>query len=175
VKVNIGSIREMPGGVVDFQGMQEAPDLKLAITFMTPIEVKGTITNTGNGFLLKAGLNFRYQVNCDRCLKEFESSQCTEVIAEFLATPPTEGETDLAFYFSGDILELKDCIYEQVLFALPMSFICTPECRGLCPQCGKDRNIDACECILEQINPQFAELRNLLSIKGGGPNGKSKK
>lgn len=175
MKVNIGPIREMPGGVVSFQGEQNVPDFKMDLTFTTPVEIKGAITNTGEGFLLKAWLGFRYKVNCNRCLKEFENSQQTEVIVEFLPTPATEGEDDLAFHFSGDIIDLKDCIAEQVLFTLPMSFICTPECRGLCPECGKDRNVDPCECVPEQINPQFEKLRNLLSTEGGGPNGKSKK
>lgn len=175
MKVNIGPIREMPGGVVNFQGKQDAPDLKMDLAFKAPIEVSGTVTNTGNGFLLKATLGFEYRVNCNRCLKEFEKSQQTEVIAEFLPVPAIEGEDDLAYHFSGDIIDLRDCIAEQVLFALPMSFICTPGCCGLCPECGKDRNTGTCECVPEQLNPQFAKLKNLLSTEGGGLNGKSKK
>ncbi|HBF35718.1 MAG TPA: hypothetical protein DDW50_00170 [Firmicutes bacterium] len=173
MKVNIGPIRELPGGVLDFQGEQELLDYKLPITFTNPIQVEGTITNTGEGFLMKANCNFRYRVHCDRCLKEFQREQQTEIIVEFLATPGSDGEDDLAFHFSGDIIDLKDCISEQVLFALPMNFICKPDCLGLCPICGKDRNADPCDCVTEQFNPQFEQLRNLLSIKGGGPNGKS--
>lgn len=175
MKVNIGPIREMPGGVVHFQGEQDAPDLKMALTFMAPIEIKGSITNTGEGFLLKAELRFSYKVHCDRCLKEFENSQQSEIINEFLPFLEESGEDDLAFHFSGDIIDLKECVAEQVLFALPMSSICMPECLGLCPVCGKDRNVETCDCVSEQINPQFEKLRNLLSTEGGGPNGKSKK
>jgi DUF177 domain-containing protein len=175
VKVNIGSIREIPGGMLDFKGEQEVPDYKMDLTFTGPTAVQGTITNIGEGFLVKAKLQFQYKVNCSRCLKEFVNSQETEVIEQFLSTPITEQEDDLAFHFSGDIIDLKDCISEQVLFALPMSFICTAECRGLCPTCGKNLNHDQCECIPEQINPQFEKLRNLLSKEGGGVSGKSKK
>jgi uncharacterized protein len=175
VKVNIGPIREMPGGVLDLKGQQEVPDFKMDLTFTGPIEVKGAITNTGEGFLVKARLNFQYKVNCSRCLKEFVNSQETEVIEQFLPVPAILEEDDLAFHFSGDIIDLKDCIFEQVLFALPMSFICTPECHGLCPDCGKDLNQGQCQCVPVQINPQFEKLRYLLSKEGGGKSGKSKK
>ncbi len=175
MKVNIGPVRELPGGMVDFRGEQEVPDFKLALTFTEPIKVEGTITNTGEGFLMKANLCFHYLVNCDRCLKEFQREQQTEVVAEFSQSPTRDGEDDLAFHFTGDIVDLKDCISEQVLFTLPMNFICKPDCRGICPVCGNDRNIDPCNCVIEQFNPQFEKLRNLLSTEGGGPDGKSKK
>ena len=175
MKVNIGPIRDLPGGMVDFQGEQELPDYQLALTFTNPAQLQGTITNTGKGFLMKGNLRFRYRVHCDRCLKEFQSEQQIEVISEFLSTPASDGEDDLAFHFSGDMIDLKDCISEQVLFSLPMNFICKPDCLGLCPICGKDRNVNPCDCVIEHFNPQFEKLRNLLSTKGGGPDGKSKK
>ncbi|HBE79357.1 MAG TPA: hypothetical protein DDW65_16520 [Firmicutes bacterium] len=175
MKVNIGPICDMPGGVVEFNGRQEAPNLQTGLVFTAPVAVNGSVTNTGEGFLVKALLSFQYKVNCDRCLKEFDRAQETEVVEEFMAGPVEPGEDDLFFRFSGDIIDLKDCISENVLFALPMSFICTPECKGLCPECGKDRNIESCTCVPQQLNPQFEKLRNLLSIEGGGPNGKSKK
>jgi uncharacterized protein len=175
VKVNIGPICEMPGGVVDFKGRQEVPNFKMDLTFIGPIEVQGTVTNTGEGFLIKAQLNFQYKVNCSRCLKEFVNSLETEVIEQYLPGSVAEEEDDLVFRYSGDVIDLKDCISEQVLLALPMNFICTPECRGLCPECGIDLNHDQCKCSTEQINPQFEKLRNLLSTEGGGKSGKSKK
>ncbi len=174
MKVNIGPIRELRGGIINFQGEIKPPDFKMEINFTSPLKVNGMVTNTGEGFLVQAQVDFDYQVNCSRCLKEFLQHQQIEVTEGFLTGTSKETD-DLVYYFTGDIIDLKDCLTEQVLLSLPMSFICQPDCRGLCSNCGHDLNKGECSCLPEQVNPQFEKLRNLLSIEGGGVNGKSKK
>ena len=41
---------------------------------------------------------------------------------------------------------LEDVLREQLVLALPMRTLCIEECKGLCPQCGKNRNTGACKC-----------------------------
>ncbi|MGE5580971.1 MAG: YceD family protein [Bacillota bacterium] len=175
MKINISPIREIRGGVINFEGRQEAPDFKMDLHFTCPVEIQGTVTNTGEGFLVKARVTFSYKVNCSRCLKEFTANQETEVLEQFVPGPVNPEDDELVSHFNGDYIDLKEFISEELLLSLPMNFICSPECRGLCPTCGKDLNQGNCQCVPEQTNPQFEKLRNLLSIEGGGLNGKSKK
>ena len=54
-----------------------------------------------------------------------------------------EKDTEIAFY-SGDFIEVSDIIREQILLGLPMKPMCREDCKGLCPYCGKNRNLEAC-------------------------------
>ena len=67
-------------------------------------------------------------------------------------------EAELGFY-EGDGLELADVVRDQILVELPMRSVCRPDCRGLCPICGKDRNMEPCECREEFADPRWEALR----------------
>jgi len=72
-----------------------------------------------------------------------------------------DGEAEIGFY-EGSGLELKDVLREQILLALPMQRVCSEECKGMCPVCGKNRNEAACDCKLENVYDRWgASLRNL--------------
>jgi uncharacterized protein len=51
---------------------------------------------------------------------------------------------------------------EQFFLTLPMKPLCRPDCQGLCPVCGKNRNREQCDCKAEWVDPRLAELRKLL-------------
>lgn len=114
------------------------------------------------------------EARCARCLKKAGG----EVTADFELTysrqlphPASGGDedeielsaTDLGLVaFSGDALELDGLVEEQVLLALPYRPLCKEECRGLCPHCGVDRNIQSCDCTTTEIHEgKFAALKQL--------------
>ena len=54
-------------------------------------------------------------------------------------------EADIAYY-QGEGLLLEDLLREQVLLAMPLKAVCSEACKGLCPRCGKNLNVEACAC-----------------------------
>jgi uncharacterized protein len=71
-----------------------------------------------------------------------------------------EGEAEIGFYEDGG-LELEDILREQVVLALPMQRVCSEDCKGICPVCGRNRNETACDCKIESTNDRWGALRNL--------------
>lgn len=59
-----------------------------------------------------------------------------------------EGEhEDLSFSaFDGEIVDLRPILREQMILALPMSNICSPDCKGLCLSCGENIQKGDCKC-----------------------------
>ena len=51
-------------------------------------------------------------------------------------------EADIAYY-QGEGLLLEDLLREQVLLAVPLKAVCNDACKGLCPRCGKNLNVEA--------------------------------
>lgn len=50
-------------------------------------------------------------------------------------------------FYRADRLPLRDTLWEQIHLALPVKPLCAPDCRGLCPTCGANRNtVRRCGC-----------------------------
>jgi uncharacterized protein len=71
-----------------------------------------------------------------------------------------EDEAEIGFYEGGG-LELEDILREQVLLALPMQRVCSEDCKGICPVCGRNRNETTCDCRVQSTNDRWGALREL--------------
>ena len=74
----------------------------------------------------------------------------------------TAPETEIGYY-QGDSLLLEDVLREQVLLSLPVRALCKPDCKGLCPRCGQNRNTQECSCEESQTDPRWEALSGLRS------------
>jgi uncharacterized protein len=72
----------------------------------------------------------------------------------------TDAEAEIGYY-QGDGLLLEDVLREQVLLALPLKITCRQDCKGLCPQCGKNLNQEQCSCKSEVEDPRWAALKEV--------------
>lgn len=64
------------------------------------------------------------------------------------------------FPFDGERVDLEPLLREQFVLAVPYAPLCREDCKGLCPQCGIDRNTGTCSC-QKPIDPRFAGLAAL--------------
>ena len=70
-------------------------------------------------------------------------------------------ETEIGYYEESG-LELNDVVREQVLLSLPSRTLCQPDCKGLCPRCGQNLNLTACNCnSAEAHDPRWKALAGL--------------
>jgi uncharacterized protein len=120
---------------------------------------------------LKGHYAGNFQVPCARCVEPVEI--------------PLEGDYDLIFrplgadadapersitadeaeigYYQEDSLALEDVLREQVLLSLPVRTLCKPDCKGLCPSCGVNRNSQTCSC---EEGPSDSRWEALAGLRG---------
>lgn len=104
---------------------------------------------------------------CARCLDSFPLAVAKDFSLVLTPEMPLTGEIELApgdltaSFYSGDEVDLTRLVYEQALLALPTRPLCDEKCRGLCPQCGVNRNTGQCSCTVETGDPRLAVLRTL--------------
>lgn len=72
----------------------------------------------------------------------------------------TEG-IDIGFY-EGDGLSLEETLREFILLSIPMQSLCKPDCAGLCPHCGANRNLTLCACEAKMEDPRWDALKKLI-------------
>jgi uncharacterized metal-binding protein YceD (DUF177 family) len=80
------------------------------------------------------------------------------VVDELFETEPVEGET---YRLEHDLLDLEPLVRDALVLELPHTPLCDPDCRGLCPNCGTDRNTSSCDCADVDPDPRWAALRSL--------------
>lgn len=96
---------------------------------------------------------------CDRCGAEFESSKVT-VIDAVLAAEESDDNPDL-FIIEGDAIDVSELASTCFILDMESKFLCSEDCKGLCPGCGKNLNLGPCGC-RKQTDPRFAVLEQLL-------------
>jgi uncharacterized protein len=62
--------------------------------------------------------------------------------------------------YDGEHVDLEPLLRDHLVLAVPYAPLCREACLGLCPQCGVDRNVEACACE-KPGDPRFAALRDL--------------
>ena len=72
----------------------------------------------------------------------------------------TAAEAEIGYY-QGEGVLLEDALREQVLLSVPLKVVCREDCKGLCPNCGKNRNTDPCSCAPVVGDPRWAALKDL--------------
>jgi uncharacterized protein len=72
----------------------------------------------------------------------------------------SEAETEIGYY-QGEGMLLEDVLREQVLLATPVRALCREDCKGLCPQCGRNLNVEQCNCEQHPSDPRWAALTDL--------------
>lgn len=72
----------------------------------------------------------------------------------------SRAETEIGYY-QGEGLLLEDVLKEQLLLALPVKQVCSNECKGLCPQCGGNLNVEDCDCAATMTDPRWAALEDI--------------
>jgi uncharacterized protein len=120
---------------------------------------------------LKGRFAGRFEVPCARCIEPVEiplsadydlifrpSSADAEATERSITAP----ETEIGYYL-GDGLSLEDVLREQVLLSLPVKTLCKPDCKGLCPRCGANRNSQPCNCDAGPSDPRWEALAGLRS------------
>jgi uncharacterized protein len=118
---------------------------------------------------LKGQFSGKFQVPCARCVEPVEIPLAAdfdlifrpaEADAEATERSITAPETEIGYYLKDSLL-LEDVLREQVLLALPVRTLCKPDCKGLCPRCGENRNSTACNCEEGPQDPRWEALAGL--------------
>jgi uncharacterized protein len=58
-------------------------------------------------------------------------------------------------------IDLGEAIREELVLTIDRYALCRPDCRGLCPVCGKNLNETTCECSTDEPDPRWDVLRSL--------------
>lgn len=139
-------------------------ELDATYPFVHPIAVEGEV-RTKDGFAqLDVKVDFDFRVPCDRCATQIDrhyTYRFSHVLVEALSNEQDADDGRYVVLEDGQI-DLDALLQEDILLELPTKFLCSEDCKGLCPACGKNLNEGPCGCSMRQIDPRLAVLKQLI-------------
>jgi uncharacterized protein len=165
-------LENLEGSKGDFAHVYQPEELNPVddrIQLIAPVAVNGKVRLAGNEVFVNGHVETRAQVECDRCLKPIELPVNADFALEYITGSEYES-TDVAelseaemsvSVFDGEAIDVDEIVKEQILLAVPTRMLCREDCKGICPECGIDRNTGECTCTKEEIDPRWAALKNL--------------
>jgi len=165
--VDVAKLKRSPGDSARYDLQAELPPLELpgeSASFAGLVRAGLEVINTGKTLAVEGVVSGRLRLNCGCCLEPYDYP--FEVAVEETYIPASEGGGEEAVPFSGDYLDLTPEVLKSIILTLPMKMVCREECRGLCPQCGRNLNEGMCGCENEDIDPRLSVLKNLFKEKG---------
>lgn len=127
------------------------------------------LLRTPRGILVGAHLSGTGSGTCVRCLQPAAFPLDLHIEEEFFPTIdpvtgfhlPAPEEPDAFRIDEHHHLDISEAVRQAAVLAEPMQVLCRPDCLGLCPQCGADRNLAPCRCPAQPIDERWAVLRRL--------------
>jgi uncharacterized protein len=133
-----------------------------------PVTVDAEIESVVEGLLVTGRVGVTAVVHCVRCLRDLDQDLEVEV-RELFALEPGNDEDEGYTVLPDDRLPLDTMARDALVLSFPPFPLCRPDCAGLCPTCGADRNTTDCgHGGSEIIDPRWAGLAGLRSSMAEG-------
>ncbi|MDR7589738.1 MAG: DUF177 domain-containing protein [Armatimonadota bacterium] len=171
MKVSAEQVRSSPGRRLRLQLDEPVPSGAEDLPFVGPVRGDVELCAVAGRLRLSARFSTEAELVCGRCLRSFRT-ELSAVVDEWY--DPDLGPTEevpvedgvLVMPLTDPEVDVTEVARQHLLLAAPLVPLCRPDCAGLCPVCGADRNTSPCGCAPRQADPRWQELQNVL---GGLP------
>ena len=148
-----------------------SPEQMDGITFDSDARVVGCVTDNAGYMRLILKAELSYHGECARCLApvdgvfslDFERTVTTEGT---LSEEQLDEMSDEYVVLNGGELDVDEALREELLLGFPMRLLCSEDCPGLCPRCGKPKREGACGCPDKEMDPRLAILKTYFDRDG---------
>jgi len=169
--INTHELGRRPGSMRTLELSVPAPeDLGIELIGVptgSPVEVDLRLEAVMEGVLASGRAWVTLSGECARCLEPLEDD-LEVTLQELYVYPESDAEEDEASRLEGELLDLEPVLRDAVVLALPFRPVCTPDCPGLCLECGARLQDDPGHAHEESIDPRWAALSTLTTNAADG-------
>ncbi|BDT96685.1 hypothetical protein IFM12275_66610 [Nocardia sputorum] len=142
----------------------------IAVPVGAQVELDLQLQAVSEGVLVTGTVSAPVEGECSRCLEPFDDEitlQVTELFAYPHSTTEQTTEDDEVYRMVDDLIDLEPVVIDAVGLELPLQPLCTPDCAGLCPECGVRMAIAGSDHRHEILDPRWAGLAKFASGSPG--------
>ena len=162
--LGLSKLIDCPGASIPFTTSVDLSDLLYGNSYPVsePVIASGMVRNTAGVLVMTGEIHTTIHGVCDRCADTFTSDISFPIDVVLVTELSDEdNEDERVFPLEGDSADLEDIVRTVFVLNMDSKLLCKPDCKGLCCQCGKNLNVEACSC-QKELDPRFAALRQLL-------------
>lgn len=163
-------------GPQEYRGIVEmsAADLErveVALLGEVRIDARGEKGDAPGEYAIEGSVDYTADMTCARCLEPFPIANRSSFTVRYRPRPANKESSEEEIeidardldldYYSERRIPLSQIAAEQIQLTIPMKPLCDDACRGLCPQCGANRNRDECRCEESLIDERWGALRGI--------------
>jgi uncharacterized protein len=149
-----------------------AAELDLEDQYLTvpkPVQVSLSVVCSIHNFSVAGTIHFEVAAECSRCLAATTQAvdatvkvliQRKEASGEELEAIEDQDGVDIV-HPGTQTVDLKRHLRDSAMIELPTRIQCSPNCQGLCSQCGQDLNAGPCHCAELRSDPRWSALADL--------------
>jgi len=133
----------------------------ISVPHGTDLDLQVRVESVIEGVLVSGAVTAPVHGECSRCLDELDD-EVTATFTELFAYPDsaTDSTTEAGEVsrVEDDLVDVGPVVHDALLLAMPQAPLCTPDCLGLCPECGGKRADLGPDHEHETIDPRWAGL-----------------
>jgi uncharacterized protein len=149
-----------------------AADIDLDETFIGNVKVVGEIRKVSTQYFLRSTVEASCARECDRCLAPTRKDISFPLDIYYRVALDERSSSDdrddiemVTIHPDQEAIALDDEVRQAILLQIPLKFLCTDGCLGICPGCGVDLNRERCGCDEAEIDPRWAKLAEVFKKK----------
>ncbi len=139
-------------------------ELDLDKPFAGNVEVNCKMDRSLSQIVLDCNLSVDAVLTCDRCTEEFERTLLNKFQLTYIFSRNIDDVDDDNVHYihpETDRIDISKDVREFCILSVPMKILCSNSCKGLCPHCGTNLNVEQCSCEDSLINPIWEPLLKL--------------
>lgn len=140
----------------DFSGLS----FLSVVRFLSPVRAEGRVVSSAGVLTLTGTAAAEALCLCDRCGEEF-SREFRFPLDTPLAETPQDFESPDLYPIEDGGIDLDEIAADAFVLGMESKLLCRPDCKGLCPVCGRSLNDGPCGCKPE-TDSRLAVLGQLL-------------
>ena len=149
MKIHLPSLKEGVPTKVQQEYDPKHSDVEFVdLKYSEPLVMDGIVEKDRDTLTFRGHLTSKVVKICARCLKSVKDhvDQPFELFYEI------KGKEDL---------ETLNDLREVLILDHPIRFLCREECRGLCPSCGINLNVEECNCRATDRSVPLSDLKKI--------------
>lgn len=131
------SVRDIPSGGLDIDQSIPKEGIGLSseeVDIKSLLNVRAHLEKVDNFVVADTHIKADFGFLCARCLEELYSTKELDFKFDFEIDPSIE------------YIDLGEEIRQEIILANPPKVLCSKDCKGICPKCGTNLNVEKCKC-----------------------------
>lgn len=180
--IDISRLHRQPGSMLEIAREIPAPEhLAVSMARVPPgssVELELTAESVMEGVWVSGTADVDVSAECSRCLDPIEWSELIE-LEQLYRYPATDARGMLVGDTDGededdspevvdDTIDIEGPLRDAVVLALPMAPLCSPDCGGICADCGERISAEEGPHDHPVADPRWSALGALLAEEDKG-------